>query len=313
MLSLFAVILGCRSEGTPPPAGRLPAEDPAPAATPWEYEGGDAAAPVFDALAVEGAMDAALAMARTISAAPVFAGYDAAMAAAEPACPSWYDYEGNVYWYANCTTSAGTWFGGYGFLDTYVAEDIYGDGTIWDARTAFGSATVRAADGTTFHLGGGATIAQGLNPDGWVIHQSTVQGSFVWEGAEGADWLAAGASPNFALYAAHLSGEGWTARYAVADGALSVDGPDGPQIAELDRVTLSDRATGWPCPEEPGGAMAVRTADGAWWDVQFDVDVDTWQLTGDCDGCGTVSANGVVVGTACVDASPLLDWEESPW
>lgn len=313
MLPLISVILACRTDGAAPPAADGASGEPPIVSTPWEYEGGEATAPVFDEIAVTDAMNAALAAARTVTAAPVFDGYDAAMGAAEAYCPSWYDYEGNVYWYADCTTSAGTWFGGYGFLDTYVAEDIYGDGTIWDARTAFGSATIRGGDGGTFHLGGGASIAQGLHPDGWVIYQSAVQGSFLWDGSPSADWLASGSSPNFALYAARLDGDGWTARYAIADGALTLAGASGPLIAELHGVTLSDRATGWPCPEEPAGAISVRTPDGAWWDVWFDVDAETWTLTGDCDGCGTVTANGATVGTACVDASPLLDWEESPW
>ena len=66
------------------------------------------------------------------------------------------------------------------------------------------------------------------------------------------------------------------------------------------------------CDKEPAGTMRLRTDDGFWIDLVFDVNAD-FQSTGPCDGCGSATLNGTYIGQVCITLSNLFDWEEHPW
>ena len=64
--------------------------------------------------------------------------YHANLRLADTACPTWFEYEGQSYWFANCETQTGAEFDGYLFSYVYEQEDIYGNGDIWDMDQLLG-------------------------------------------------------------------------------------------------------------------------------------------------------------------------------
>ena len=71
----------------------------------------------------------------------------------------------------------------------------------------------------------------------------------------------------------------------------------------------------YPC-AEPYGSMGVRDNAGSWYTIEFDVVYENDAFSapdGTCDGCGTVSHEGDVLGEVCIDPTPVIDWESTPW
>jgi len=305
----LAIAVGCG--GAPPPGADKPAADAASPA-PWSPAlPSPADAGSFDAAAVEAAMDAGVRAFATLSADPLLTAYDLAMQGAEGYCPAWYEVDGNVFWYSSCTTSAGTWYDGYGF--DYIYEDHAFDdsGTLWDMRAISGAATVRDAAGSTFHLGGGMQVGDAVDAGGWDIRIVQLSGSFRTDDPSLANtWIGQGVTPNTYIYRYDNPAYAGGAAFAYADGDL---GGGGLPAVSLHALVGATANVGLPCPDELAGAVSVRDAGGAWWTVTFDVqaqDDGSYALLGDCDGCGTVSdATGAAVGEACLDPSALLDPE----
>ena len=303
--------------------------DPADAASPGAASGDrpsaytwtppDEQASAFDAATVEAALADVVDGMLTIGAAPVLETYGALMDAADPACPLWYEQDGNVFWYAQCTADSGTLFDGYGFTNVYEDAELFGEGGgHWDATVVSGAATIRDDAGHTFHLGGQVYDGVGYGDDGRRLWVSNVLGGFAWDGA-GAEqsWLGQGVSPGLLLYAIRYpeaAGLGVTGNYIYADGTVGGLGTASTG-ADLSEFALVSEALGAPCELEPAGTVSVRDAHGGWWDVVFDIEsTDSgWAMTGDCDACGGVYRDGEYQGEVCADFAPLLDWTERPW
>jgi hypothetical protein len=304
--------LGGCSDGDPATAG---AADAAPTTedrpTEYVYDGGDAPAATFDADAIERALDDAITGVTRVKAAPVLDAYAVAVEQMEPGCPDWYEVDGNVFWYADCTTEAGTSFDGYGFTTLYEDADAFGDGSSWDLTAISGAATIRDPDGYAFHLGGNIYDGTGTNPDGARLWVSQVAGGFVWEAPQAAGtWLAQPSAPSMLLYAVQYD-LGGPQNYLYLTG--SVEGLSAATSAvRFDEVAIGSTALGLACSAEPMGTVSVRDARGAWWDVRFDID-EGGRLTGECDGCGGVFTGETYHGEVCADFSSMLDWEETPW
>ena len=66
------------------------------------------------------------------------------------------------------------------------------------------------------------------------------------------------------------------------------------------------------CDLEPIGGIRIRTSDGLWIDLAFDID-EEWQLTGLCDGCGTAFIDNQQLGQICIDMDGLFNWTDKPW
>lgn len=304
----FVLLAACGSSEEVAPTGTTTLVE-APSA--YEYEDDrQTAIPDLDemSLGLDEFVDAAL----KLSAQPVFEAYQSSLEGADTTCPDWYEQDGNVFWYSQCTSDDGTRFDGYGFTYIYDQEDVFGDGNLWDAEVISGAATITRADGGMFHYGGQASLAQGLNEEYSAdLYYSAVAGSFLWESADAtSSWITSGASPVFTIYGLDYPHYG---RYLYLSGSASGLGAVASAV-DTDALVIGDTTTGFPCDLEPAGTVAVRSSDGLWVEVVFDVDPDDYSMTGDCDGCGTATFEGDVLGQVCADFTPLLDWEGStPW
>lgn len=317
-LALAASLAACRSADAPEDGaedGGAPGDGPSE----YDWQPEDDPTSEFDAATVEAALVDVVDGMMTIGAAPVLDTYAELMGEADEVCPAWYEQDGNIFWYAQCTADSGAYFDGYGFTTLYEDAELFGEGGgLWDATVVSGAATIRDGAGHTFHLGGQVYDGVGHGDDGRLLWVSNVLGGFTWDG-EGADesWLGQGVSPGLLLYGIRYpedSGVGVTGNYIYAEGTVGGLGTAATG-ADLREFALVHETLGSPCELEPSGSISVRDERGAWWDVVFDVAATDsgWELDGDCDGCGGVYRDGEYQGDVCADFSPLLDWTDRPW
>jgi len=264
---------------------------------------------VFNQANVESAITLAIQGLDSLDSDPVFDGYAQAMSLSEGYCPAYYETDGNVFWYASCTTSSGTWFDGYAFYNYYDDYTVDADGNVWDTEYISGAATVREDTGDTFHVGGYVQRSWTIDSNGYLIVQEAILGSFLDDSAAADSWLGRGEMPSMNSYmSVHEAGGFAVGGYRGWAGSLGGLGSDGLVAMASEQLMIATTSLGIPCQEEPNGVLTVRTSDGGWWDITYDMDPDSWRLTGDCDGCGTVTdPAGNVVGEACADFSSLID------
>ena len=284
---------------------------------PWIFEEETLAEPSLDAATAAAALQEGVAMAMARTAPAVFPSYEAAMDGQSAGCPDYYDYDGNVYWYDNCTGSNGSAFSGYSFYTRYDQLDG-GDGLIYDGESLSGVARIGTPEGHVFEAGGSAYYYQAHHDAAndqdatYDYFVSIVQGSFSYDGPEAAGtWLAEEAAPDISFQGAYLPD--MDARTAILDGSIS--GLSGAvEYMVFDALTVFSPAIST-CPEEPGGGFSVRGADGYWYDVIFDGPME-WGETverGACDGCGRLYFQGEELGEVCVGETEMLAWGVSPW
>lgn len=284
----------------------VPSDDSAapPEAAPYLLDTGAGADGPIDVAGIEAALAETVGVARSLNGAPAATAYAAAMESASADCPSWYtDGNGLPYWYDACTTDAGASFSGYGYGIRYDDTDS-GDGYRWTGAAIYTAATITTPDGASFTGSGSATALVGLTADGGIVYYSVVGGTFS-TGSPTGTWLD-GATPNLSMWLSDSSG--WHGVYLSGSVPLAGAGYD---IAVLDDVSIAAAETGWPCPGEVAGSIAVHGADGAWYEVLFDGGWEQDPAT--CDQCGSVWVDGVARGTACMDASSWAVWDSSPW
>lgn len=314
---LATLLAACAGQpATDPPASTGDdASDPSAEVDPpteYTYTPDEGATAVFDPDAIEVALDDAITKIPLVTATPVLDAYALALEQMEPGCPDWYDYDGNVFWYATCTTDSGSSFDGYGFTTLYEDADAFGDGSSWDLIAISGSATIRDPEGYTFHLGGGIYDGTGSNDDGARLWVSQVAGGFWWDHPQGAgSWMDTPSSPSILLYAIQYDVGANVGNYVYLSGSVA-DLSEAATAVRFDDIALGDVSLGLACAAEPTGTLSVRDDAGVWWDVKFDYD-DRGRLTGDCDGCGGVWTGDTYHGDVCADFSSLIDWEASPW
>jgi len=275
--------------------------------------GGTSDMPVFDAEAMAVAISTALDAGRGITGAPVFAAYNEVMSSAEDGCPNYYATDGNVYWYDRCTTSSGSTFSGYSFYYNYT-DYAPGDGNIYNGQQLYGVAQMWDAEGHELNLGGSAADVKLTAVDGsYTYWYSVAQGSFSWDGTgtEGS-WVTPGMAPDLVLNAIE---------YPTYDGHMfymngGVSGIAGDYASVVfDALTLYDAGIGGACPEEPGGTISVRDANGYWYDLFLDGQLATEDevSVAACDGCADAWYQGQNLGPVCVDYSALTSWRGAPW
>lgn len=307
----LALLAACGSDGEAPADGAA-AGGLAEAPSEYSYDPGEEASDDFSAEEAGQAIDDFIAVAFELNAAPVFAAYDGAMAHADETCPAYYEQDGNVFWYSFCTSESGASYDGYGFTYVYEDTELLGEGGgVWDAVVLSGAADITEPDGSTFHFGGTAYLAEGWNEaysaDTWY---SAVAGAFVWDSPEaGSTWISEGASPAWAMY---LLDSGQYGKAAYLSGSAVILGGSASAI-DVGELGLYASGWGFPCELEPAGTISVRSQQGTWVDVVYDVDGATWGLSGECDGCGEGFVEGESIGQVCSDFSGLLAWDGSPW
>ncbi len=254
----------------------------------------DVPEPSEDPAVLEAVVQEAIVRALSVDAWPVVEVYRTITESRDEYCPYWFGNEEVANWYGECSAESGSWFYGQGGHQTGVE-----DGQWYDSVYLAGS--IITPDGHTFDGGGSAVLSSGSSEEGTYAY-SAVSGSFAWDGpgAEGT-WLDnGGASLELQV--------SW--QQAIWGQAVSLNGA----------IDLTERSVSFTdvlffsegCPEEPGGVISVRGADG-WYDVQFDLDLSGDMNPMDCDGCGTVWYRGVEVGEVCVDVADISSFEEVPW
>lgn len=308
MLLLFA--LGCHSPGSPegaPDTGPAPISDPSA----YSYEPPEVTLELLTAEQVRAALAPLLADPRLLNSGPVLAAYDRVMAESDDGCPSYYESDGDVFWYDYCTSSDGATYDGYSFYTFYDGES---DGqTTWTGGELTGLATVHSADGYTFDAGGTALLASGVGVDGdydYTLHYSYVLGTFTWDGPEAdGTWMQQGADPDLLLYGVDYPG--LDGRYLMVEGGISALDGDLSAVV-FDELIAANAGAGIDCPMEPLGAISVRDAQGNWYALRFDGE-GNGPRSHACDGCADLMFQDQDLGPICVDVSTWLDWEEAPW
>lgn len=308
---MLTVLLACAgSDPVAEPSAELP-----PAYDVSDYTDVERPTASFDQDRVEEALQVAIDEVLWTAATPVLDGYAAGMAYAEADCPTLYDVDGNTVWYDYCTTSAGATFSGYGFYYLYENADAFGDGVLYDGAVVSGLGEIISPDGDAVVVGGTAGLLEG-STETYDVYISLVQGSFSWDG-DGAEhtWLDEGLQPSLQVYA--VVAPDYDAHVLTVTGGLDgLTDASGQRLdlatVSLNDISIADEVVGSPCDQEPGGSIALRDGSGTWFSIAFDIDEDN-VLTGRCDGCGEVTLNGEVVGEACADFSPWLDWGDRPW
>lgn len=265
---------------------------------------------VLDIASIEEEVSHALSVMRINNSQEIVDSYYSVMSYADQQCPTSYEVDGNAFWYGSCQSDQGLAFDGYLFFNTYEATDLFSDGTLWDAEVVNGSTTLYHSLLGKSSYSGNAYMAQGVNSDGADVFLSISQGSFLVESAM-ADQLQQGWSPWLTMYGIRYNTEWGSANAISLNGSLPYLGVNIAALSFTNLLVL-DELFGHPCPQEPMGSLSVRTTEGVWLDVEFDVSQD-WALTGICDGCGVATTQMGDTYDFCVDVSPLVDWEETPW
>lgn len=235
-------------------------------------------------------------------------------------CPYYYTdssgetYYGYYYWFGGCTASSGAAFSGYGYSFSYDLLD-YGSYFYEDyAYTQlFGSITDR--------------LGQKLEMSGYAYHYNYgypgyadrygyayIQGDARWDAAEAqGTWLAEELSVDVSWSWSYAGGYDRGTALGLNGAISGLRGEMNTALFESVYIYSADR--GSPCEQEPSGVVSVRDAAGEWYEIEFQG--PAWAgapiFQPHCDGCGTVSWRGQVLGQVCPDVSPLLDWESRPW
>ena len=236
--------------------------------------------------------------------------YSEAMLQSEPHCPSFYEYDGNSYWFAACETEMGTAFDGYSFFNAYEQTDYFQNGTLFDIDVLNGAATIFGDAGLS-HWGGSASLGEGLTEEGAEAFVSILSGTFYFEG-DVSPWWQQGRSLNLVQYhVLHPLPNDQSFQQVYLNGSVPTDFPGLSAVEFIEVLSLRDHPY-VSCDLEPLGQLRFRTSEGIWVDVKFDVGQD-WSMTGPCDGCGTAFIDQEPIGQICPDFSGLFNWTERPW
>lgn len=250
-------------------------------------------------------------VALSYSAEPAVAGYVALMdSGADKSCPTLYDKQGASLWYESCSGKNGS-FGGYAYA--YFYEDESDGNYLWTGAAVNGVMSIVDDQGNTFLGEGTAQFLSGVTKDGQgFAWQSYAQGAFTWTDADPDSWVFAGDSASVGWYALHYPK--YDAKALLFYGGVTIEVDEAIYAVAFDENLMADELIGSACPEEPGGTISVRDANGLWYDVVFDG--PKGEDPGDasrCDGCGDVFFRDELIGTTCPDLTSWLSWEDQPW
>ncbi len=298
---------GSEGEGQGSSQTEQTVDEPAP----YIYEDLDDEETPYDQAELEATLNLALAQALEWHAQPALDAYAEAMKGASDDCPDYYSDGSNIYWYDYCTSESGSTFNGYAY--SYVYED-YSDGTyVYNGDQIYAQAVIETEDGYDFEAGGYAyDMILDDDVNGAIIHYSALGGAFAWNGGGVEDtWMGEGVRAETAMWISHYPE--YNANYVYLNGGVT-NLSSVYETVSFTEISYGNQAGWWPCDGEVAGTMSARAEDGSWFDVVFDVDGATWEVDEAlCDGCGTVWHRGEIVGEACPDPTPLIDWESAPW
>lgn len=304
MVWLVIAVTACRGEAPTVEQEEEPYIEPSE----WVYEAGEESTSEFDGDAVADTLNRLMEEAWRYNSVDIIDRYYANLTLADTTCPTWFEYEGQSYWFANCETQDGAEYDGYLFSYVYEQDDVYGNGDLWDMDQLYGYATIVDLQDQWLHIGGATIYGEMVRDDGFSAAYSYLQGGFLSEGAND-DIFVDGTSLNFGMYAGTYV-QYPQVRLLQLSGQLAGFGEPGEAI---DTVGLTAANT-YDCPQEFMGSVDVRDVHGNWWSVVFDGMAETWTIEPDlCDGCGTAYRGEEVVGEVCVDAESILNWTGTPW
>ena len=278
--------------------------------SPYEYEF-EQPATAIDLHNLGSASSEAVKKLHTFNAQPIIKSYLSSIEQSDGYCPTYYEQDGNTVWYADCMTESNHHFSGYSFYNQYEDFDWFGDGTLWQLQSLSGAADIRYEE-HIFHWGGSAFWGDGTTVDGADTFFSGIDGTF-YNTQSDQEWFENGLSALLYQYATVY----WTQNNIPVNSFLVNGNMPVVDNAYLSAIGFSDIFTadarsGYPCPEEPFGSLQLRTTDGIWLEVLFDVN-QQWELIGECDGCGIAYLQDEEFGEICIDMTPLIDWEGQPW
>ncbi|MFM2244236.1 MAG: hypothetical protein RL071_310 [Pseudomonadota bacterium] len=216
----------------------------------------------------------------------------------ENGCPELGVHNGMDLWRAECETWLGARFDGFN-LNVRAGGWVEGPLNVLTYDWVTGHSTITSPEGVYFQSFGDVDLRVSDHSAGFRVWDGFVFGDFVWEdpSVEGT-WVQQPTSHEvYFIYERHA-----THRAARLSGGLTqLEGPVlAATFADLYLSTARDA-----CAAEPNGALELRDNDGRWYTVALG--------DGTCDGCASFSLDGVTIGEACADWSPLTTWESWPW
>lgn len=273
----------------------------------YEYPGGSEGPAPFDLDQATDGLQGVVDQVRSWNAREVEDAYDAVMDDASNDCPEVVQIGTDAWWIARCTTTRGARFDGHAEVDAYADRT---EGSIrWDGTSWYLAAVMEDEGGARFDAAGSARLQTGEGTDDGDAFRawgSTMMGTLLYEAGDG--WIAGDSTPNLALTVRHYTGLG--ARTLLINGEAAVEDPYLTAVT-FTELHISKNLPRAACELEPEGSLHLRDPDGRWVELRFDtatgMDPDL------CDGCGTVTEDGTVLGEICLDFSPLTAWTSAPW
>ena len=264
----------------------------------------DGSAASYGAADVEAALPELIDDLHGMNSGPAFEVYDALLAEQDEDCPTYPEVTPALHWqqYPPCTSTGGVTY--YG--DAYTNSSDHSDST---TVVNFINLLARLDrdDGASF-VCDCATSESRVRGDGdTVVGELIVEGGFSWTGSEAAGtWLGEGWNPEVEVDSVSDGATGartfevtasWYTMATpfmaiqVSDVSLSVDADGAGEVAE-------------------GGRISLRDESGDWYQLDLDL---PGEADDGLDACGEVLWHNEDLGKACVDLSPLMDWEVVPW
>jgi hypothetical protein len=278
----------------------------------------------FTLVEIREAMEEAIRIVRWIDPGKVHVSYAAVEALGDEECPEYDDeyFEDNdrYRWRDACSLPSGAAFAGN--VTSYDYGAYMSENTVYDyGGHAYFSGSARISDdrGNTFVAAGSSNYweRKRISTGDGTFYQN-MSGNFRFDDSNYyGSWL--GADLNVSVY--HYSdmfvddGDHYGGAYSVYWNA-SISGIVGEVSAvRLDDVYMYSENLGSMCGIEPSGTIAVRDAEGNWYEAEFDGPkyYGAGAFPPDCDSCGRVYWRGELLGTVCPDFGLLVDWESRPW
>jgi len=273
-------------------------------------------APEMSVDEVEAAMQEALGLARNYHSNAVMDAYSEALEGRSGGCPNYYSDGLSSSWYDECVTWDGTSYSGYVYTGTPQPTYDGGGAKIAESWWLSAGAVIESESGERLELTGSAS--HWWSESEWGFGQgSHLSGNFYASGGAAVNsWLSDGLSPDIIVGSWYGYGD-WGTKNITLNGVVFISAEKSSIVAFDDLKAYGDVAWSVECGEEPAGTISVRGNEGYWYDVLFDglgaeAPEDAMVAPEDCDGCGRLFFRGNYLGQACVDVTPLLDWEGVP-
>ncbi len=264
--------------------------------TPWTYDARQQGGSPIEISALDAGFSALVEGLSRIDPMVAHAGHGWAMGYRDSSCPLMDEHNGQELWWGDCRTESGSLFQGFS-LYTQVrgmpASQGYVDHYYWNHSHMM----VQPDDGDTYLALGDNEVTGTRYDNGDRLQTVTLLGDYRWTHRAADDtWMQDDLSLTLDLRAEQARG---LHSLRMTGGASRLPGLF--VATELNGLFLNEDPSG--CALEPEGSLEVWEAQAGWYSVEFDAGQG-----GACDGCGTVSWEGDVLGEVCADFSPWLVW-----